>query len=528
MSVLTAFLRALFALAFLGSLFLAVVPTAAAQAGVNGRNATAVDIGQAGRKLGEFRQTAARQWVEANAAGVVSFRFEETQRDDSSVYLVDRSRNVNIQLDLHTRKVMYSDGNAPRRPLYDILAARAQPVAQAAVPAPGPQAAVPSQAPVPSTPSPVAGAPARPSPQAITPAPPKTPSAGAIAQRAIFGDSDPDICWKESYGRGVGELPNACPQGFERTGADLLCYPICRAGFSGVGPVCWQSCPAGFRNDGAFCAKPEAYGRGAGFGYVPLFESRDTARERCEREHGAGNCQRNLEMYYPVCRAGFKEFGSNICTPICPSGMTDIGVSCAKPSYGRGVGKGATCKVGMVQDFKGGLCYPQCRAGTSGVGPLCWHGCPAAFPVNCGAACGVSQSACAFAIMEQVQSSADVALNVAALVATAGAATPAMRAAQTAGRTARRNLTKTARDQLKEQAKNQLQAGLKWQKRGKNVERAQGWLENGSNVNQASEMLVTSYEKGEFDFTTLAPSVADVEPTGILAVVNSFNKPICR
>jgi hypothetical protein len=33
--------------------------------------------------------------------------------------------------------------------------------------------------------------------------------------------------------------------------------------------------------------------------------------------------------------------------------------------------------------------------------------------------------------------------------------------------------------------------------------------------------------KGEFDFTQLAPSVADADPTGLLDVVNAFDKPIC-
>jgi hypothetical protein len=53
--------------------------------------------------------------------GTVRFRFEEVQRDDWSVYLVDRSRGVNLQLDLHTRRVMYSQGNGARSELYQIL-----------------------------------------------------------------------------------------------------------------------------------------------------------------------------------------------------------------------------------------------------------------------------------------------------------------------------------------------------------------------------------------------------------------------
>lgn len=44
-------------------------------------------------------------------------------------------------------------------------------------------------------------------------------------------------------------------------------------------------------------------------------------------------------MFYPKCKPGFHSFGCCICTPDCPDGWTDIGVSCKKPNYyGRGVG----------------------------------------------------------------------------------------------------------------------------------------------------------------------------------------------
>ena len=39
-------------------------------------------------------------------------------------------------------------------------------------------------------------------------------------------------------------------------------------------------------------------------------------------------------------------------------------------------------------------------------------------------------------------------------------------------------------------------------------------------LNTASEALVSSYEKGEFDWTVL-------DPIGVTAVVEAFNKPIC-
>jgi hypothetical protein len=355
-----------------------------------------------------------------------------------------------------------------------------------------------------------------------------TPVMDTTTAQILGASTEPDICWKDSYGRGVGEVPSACPDGWERTGADLLCYPKCSSGFYGVGPVCWQDCPADFRNDGAFCAKPGPYGRGAGYPWK-FGDSLDDSSmfERCERDHGRGNCEKNGLIVYPRCKPSFHNEGCCVCSPNCPQGMTDIGVSCAKQSYGRGVGQGGLCPTGQEQDFQGGLCYPKCQGSSSGVGPVCWSSCPTDFPVNCGAACGVNEAACAFAIMEQVQSSSEVALNVVALVTTAGAGNAGIKAARTAGKAAQKNLTRTARDQLKRQAKDQAQNALKWYRRNQKVTKVQGWLEKGSNMESYSEMMVDAYEKGEFDFTQLAPSVADVEPTGVLAVVNAFNKPIC-
>jgi len=55
--------------------------------------------------------------------------------------------------------------------------------------------------------------------------------------------------------------------------------------------------------------------------------------------------------------------------------MTDIGVSCHKDSYGRGVGKVLTCT--KDQEQQAGLCYEPCDHSASGVGPVCWGHCPA-------------------------------------------------------------------------------------------------------------------------------------------------------
>jgi len=65
------------------------------------------------------------------------------------------------------------------------------------------------------------------------------------------------VCWKfpKSYGRGAGR-PLKCADGLEQSGA--LCYPRCSNGYHGIGPVCWGSCPAGYKECGALCLQGES------------------------------------------------------------------------------------------------------------------------------------------------------------------------------------------------------------------------------------------------------------------------------
>jgi microsomal dipeptidase-like Zn-dependent dipeptidase len=117
-----------------------------------------------------------------------------------------------------------------------------------------------------------------------------------------------------------------------------LCYAPCRPGFHGRGPMCHKDCPAGFRDDGLHCAKPAAYGRGTGYALNFGEPNLDGAMARCRRDHRQG-CEQHGLIIYPKCRAGFHNVACCVCSPSCPAGMTDIGVSCQKNgSYGRGVG----------------------------------------------------------------------------------------------------------------------------------------------------------------------------------------------
>jgi hypothetical protein len=78
-----------------------------------------------------------------------------------------------------------------------------------------------------------------------------------------------------------------------------IAYPKCKDAYNGVGPLCMQNCPQDFRDDGAFCAKPEAYGRGAG--YIDL--------SKCEADNGQDNCEKYGLLFYPKCKSYYHDVG---------------------------------------------------------------------------------------------------------------------------------------------------------------------------------------------------------------------------
>ena len=244
-----------------------------------------------------------------------------------------------------------------------------------------------------------------------------------------------DFCWKETHVRGAGQPldPNICDNpGWEKDPHGLLCYPNCNANYTGVGPVCWQNCPTGFRDDGAYCGKPAAYGRGAG--YVAWEGS------KCNSENPQG-CEEYGWLWYPKCKPNFHAAGCCICSPDCPSNMTDIGVSCQKRNYGRGAGGVLGCAKGLERS--GLLCYSSCPKGSDGVGPVCWEHCPANW-VQCGMGCAKSTSACASETAGMVTSVLSAVAQIAADVVTAGAGGEALASAEGAAAAAEKAAAEAA------------------------------------------------------------------------------------
>ena len=341
------------------------------------------------------------------------------------------------------------------------------------------------------------------------------------------------LCWKKSFGRGVGTVPTQCSSTSDKDAG--LCYPKCPTGYKGVGPVCWQTCPDGFRDDGAFCAKPEPYGRGAGYPWQ-FGDSLDDSgmRSRCERDHGSGNCEKDGAVYYPKCKANFHKVGCCICSPDCPSGMPDIGVSCTKQTSTRGVGTVPSC--GNLS-YDAGLCYESCPRDYDGVGPICWSKCPSDFPFPCGAGCAVSEEACAAAVTEMTVET----VSVAATILSFPFGGPGAMAAARTGIKAATNVAKTGfkatlvgvKTAVKTNAKAFAKAAVKsyvksqvtdpknivsniWTVAGKAGKKGTSLAA----TNAASREMGELKAEGQFDYTMLM----SLDPTGFSSMIYSFAK----
>lgn len=184
------------------------------------------------------------------------------------------------------------------------------------------------------------------------------------------------MCWKRSYGRGVGHGIDTCPGDKEKIG--LLCYDRCPAGFTRLfGGDCYQNCKQGWSDHGFLCRLSE-YGRG--WGYPWMFGdgfNLDGAYTRCNRENPRG-CEQNGALVYPKCAPGYYPFGCCICRPNpfnCQSegySANQVDLSCGKQRR-PGNPTPLICPSNMQQD--GLLCYPFCESGYRGIGPVCWQDC---------------------------------------------------------------------------------------------------------------------------------------------------------
>ena len=211
------------------------------------------------------------------------------------------------------------------------------------------------------------------------------------------------------------------------------------------------------------------------------------------------------------CPAGTEKSGA-LCYPACRAGFSGVGPVCWKfpESYGRGAGV-IPNDCGPNADFDAGLCYSKCPQNTSGVGPVCWATCAPPYPQACGASCAQNLDMCALGITAQVTEPFNVLINIAGLVATGGGANAAVASVKNAGQTAAREAAKQgASAAFKESAKAMLLQTAK--EVGKEFgETAAGAL---------AQDVYNASVGNDFDFSTL-------DITGVTSLIMAYNKPMC-
>ncbi|MCB1969820.1 MAG: hypothetical protein KDG54_05360 [Geminicoccaceae bacterium] len=273
-----------------------------------------------------------------------------------------------------------------------------------------------------------------------------------------------DFCWKNSYGRTAGVLPKGfgrvadCPEDYTNTG--LTCFrpastyaqasrvADCPKGYTNMGLTCFRpastygqasrvaDCPKGYTNMGASCYK---------FPFSSLGMSSMTCRSgefrtggRCYKECkpgytnngefcGRGASSRGVGSM--TCRSGEFRTGGR-CYKECKPGYTNNGEFCGRGASSLGLASmtcnsgeffnlgrcypSDTCPAGYEMDGIG-LCYPTCRSGFSGVGPVCWSACEGRFGAACAAGCATSAAECALATTDMVASPLEVVGSIATL-----------------------------------------------------------------------------------------------------------------
>ena len=143
-------------------------------------------------------------------------------------------------------------------------------------------------------------------------------------------------------------------------------------------------------------------------------------------ECGAGE-EKDAGLCYPACKDGYNGIGP-MCWAKCPAGSGD---ACKKDSYSRGLGELPACKNGQVSSA--GLCYDACPDGYKGVAASCFSVCPPEMPVNCGAACAATAADCGASIAEMSLNTGMVLVNIVSIAVGAPGVSQAFKTAAQAG-----------------------------------------------------------------------------------------------
>jgi hypothetical protein len=291
-----------------------------------------------------------------------------------------------------------------------------------------------------------------------------------------------------------------------------------------VGFDCHSTCPADMRDDGLFCRAAE-YGRGAGYPWKigdPPFNY-DHALHRCEGDHGRGNCEKSGLIYYPKCKPGDSQVGCCICRPATPDcgklGLNPgIDLSCAKKIV---IGDPVTGVCAAGEQADAGLCYPACKPGFKGVGPVCWGGAPPGW-VECGMGAAKDEKTCASIVFNQVASVGKLAMTIASL-GESSAVTSAANAPAKASRLAQLKETYAKMKAAYEAAKKEYPALQK-------AEQSFQKTAQGASKDKKFAMALNDASEGvtEEDLVRAAAQIASiVDSSGVSSTIEAYTYPKC-
>jgi len=339
----------------------------------------------------------------------------------------------------------------------------------------------------------------------------------------VSSQSFAQVCWKKTYGRGVGTIPGTCdPTGLVKSG--LLCYAKpTEPNWYVVAGIARPPCPQNYRDDGLTCWKPDAYGRGGGYPWqFGDWFNLDGARSRCANDNKQG-CEQDGLIIYPKCKPGFHAFGCCVCTPDCPPPLIDRGAHCEKPTK---VVAPITPSCDSQQQYDAGLCYKKCDAGFYGVGPVCWGNCPKDKPVDCGAMCGASGFACAMAIGDMVLSVGQVVADAATLIASFGTSAASIGVKAAAKASIAASLKSLAKTTAQNMGQKFLTMSLEQKKQTVKTDFKKKYPDMDPELAEALASMESEPEG--FDYNKMVDFIVETDPTGIAKAVKSFMHDICE
>ena len=341
------------------------------------------------------------------------------------------------------------------------------------------------------------------------------------------------MCWRQTYDRGVGLIPTACPTGKVNNAG--LCYDACISGFSDHGTAtCTRNCPSGYTDTGLLC-----HFNGIA-SYSPVHW--DNCATHAPQFLGGGCIGGLVE---DACKAGYHKIAS-VCYIDVPAGFSGSGLDPIKGGTYSRVGTIPTCLSPLVKDT--GLCYQPPRTGFSCSLTACQRNC-ASGTVTCGAgACSTDATTCALNILNMAIAPLAVILNV----MTSGTAGTAVKAVDTAAQNVNKasKLAKAAsavekvgylqslqsfEDTLATQIKSLMAA-------------AQNNLASVTNSNIATT-VANKYTIGSANYKSIANKwtqiylvasfesfatalrdqlISMADPTGVIGLIQAFTQPKCE